>query len=76
MDLTFGWGKFLGAVAGIVETKILRAHSDKYLSLEQALLKEMQKPYDNMDDFKIAAIKAEMKLVRDAFERDMVLAGK
>jgi hypothetical protein len=77
------WGALLSAVVNTLEkvldiayVKILRKHSDEYLKLERALIEHMKKPYDDMDDFAIADIKKQMRVVKAAFERDMALAVK
>ena len=78
-----GWGALLSGVVtalgkwlSIEEVRLLRKHSDEYLALERALLVLNQKPYDDMDDLQIAAIKSEMIIVKAAFERDMMIVMK
>lgn len=70
-DLTFGWGKFLGEIAQIVNTQILRKHSDKYMQLELELKKELEASYEARDDVRIMSLRKEMAIVRDAFQRDI-----
>lgn len=83
MDFGIGWGALLNTVVeafgkylDIALVKKLREHSDEFLKLEKALHTELQKPYDDMDDFAIAAIKHQMKLVKEAFERDLSIGMK
>lgn len=71
MDLTFGWGKFLGEVAQLVNTKVLRKHSDRYLELELELKKELETSYEQRDDVRVMSLRKELALVREAFQRDL-----
>ena len=71
MDLTFGWGKFLGEVAQLVNTKVLRKHSDRYLELELELKKELETSYEQRDDVRVMSLRKELTLVREAFQRDL-----
>lgn len=71
MDLTFGWGKFLGEVAQLVNTQVLRKHSDRYLELELQLKKELETSYEERDDLRIMSLRKELALVREAFQRDL-----
>ena len=73
MDLTFGWGKLLGEVAAIVNTKLLRAHSDRYLKLELELKKELEASFEARDDVRIMSLRKELAIVREAFIRDIKL---
>lgn len=80
--MDFGWGAlisgivdFAGKFLAMETVKLLRKHSDEYLILEKALHAEMLKSYDDMDDYHIADIRVQMRAVRDAFNRDMALAG-
>jgi hypothetical protein len=77
-----GWGALLSGIVNFAGkfldlkiTQQLREHSNKYLELERALQVEMLKSYDDFDDFRIADLKVQMKQVRDAFNRDIALAG-
>jgi hypothetical protein len=70
-DLTFGWGKFLGEIAQIINTQQLRKHSDEYMKLELALKKELDAKYDDRDDVRIMSLRKEMAIVRDAFQRSL-----
>lgn len=81
--MDFGWGALLTGVVNtlgkfldMAQVKLLRRHADEYLELEKALHSEMQKPYDDMDDFAVADIKKKMRMVKAAFERDVALAVK
>ena len=70
-DLTFGWGKFLGEIAQIINTQQLRKHSNEYLRLELELKKELDASYDARDDVRIMSLRKEMAIVRDSFQRDL-----
>jgi hypothetical protein len=70
-DLTFGWGKFLGEIAQIINTQQLRKHSDEYTRLEYALKKELETSYEERDDVRIMSLRKELAIVRDAFQRDL-----
>lgn len=71
MDLTFGWGKLLGEVAAIVNTQLLRAHSDRYYKLELELKKELETSFEARDDVRIMSLRRELVIVREAFVRDL-----
>lgn len=70
-DLTFGWGKFLGEIAQIINTQQLRKYSDQYMKLELELKKELETSYEQRDDVRIMSLRKEMAIVRDAFQRDL-----
>lgn len=80
--MDFGWGAlitgivdFAGKYISYQHAKLLRQHSDLYLALEKSLREEMMKSYGDMDDFKIADLRVQMKAVREAFARDIAIAG-
>ncbi len=70
LDLTFGWGEILGKVASIVNTKIARRRADEYSNLEKECLEEFLK-HESRNDVKYVRLRAELKLARDAFHRDL-----
>lgn len=70
----------IGSIAGLltelfklINTKESHKYLDQLVQLQQDILEEESKPYDQQNDAKVVQLRSQLKIITDAAQQELIL---